>query len=366
MMPPQRIAQLPIRPDWLATRNEPALEPGQALIDAHHHLFDRPGNRYLLDDLLEDLGAGHRVVGTVFVQARAAYRTAGPEALRPVGETEFAREAGEAAASRGAPGVAAAIVGFADLTLGDAVRPVLEAHVRAAGGRFRGIRHVLAWDHDVRLLNPAYPTTEDMMDSPAFRAGLAQLAAMGLGFDAWLHQHQIPRLAALAGRMPDLPIVLDHCGGVLGAGLYEGRRDEGFASWSKAIRDLAARPNVTMKIGGLGMGLSGFGFDRAPRAPSSQELAAAWRPWVETCIDAFGAARCMFESNFPADKASYGYVVGWNAMKRLAAGATLSEKADLFWRSAARFYRIDGFAGIAENAVPFPASPALPDQTAPG
>lgn len=343
----------------VAVRREAPLDPSQPIVDAHHHLFDRPGNRYLLDDFAEDLDTGHNVVATVFVQARAAYRTAGPAALRPVGETEFACGLAERAEARGLGDVCAGIVGHADLLLGDAVRPVLDAHVAAGGGRFRGIRHILAWDADARLLNPAYPTTEAMMASPAFRAGFAHLAPLGLSFDAWLHFHQIPRLIDLARAFPEVPIALDHCGGILGVGAYAGSRDEVFAAWIAAMRALAGCANVSVKIGGLGMALCGFGLESAALAPSSADLAAAWRPWVEGCIATFGTDRCMFESNFPADRVSYGYAVGWNAMKRLVAGAGASETDDLFWRTAARFYRLSLDRG--ESAGEAPRSARLPE-----
>jgi L-fuconolactonase len=288
------------------------------------------------------------VRATVFVQARAMYRATGAEEMRPVGETEFANGiAAQSASSRyGEARICAGIVGYADLRLGDRVQPVLEAHVRAAGGtrseggRFCGIRHIAAWDPDPAILNPAYPTTEDMLDSAEFRAGFAHLAPLGLSYDAWMYFHQIPRLVALARNFPETLIVLDHCGGILGVGRYAGHRDEVFTNWSNALRELAACPNVMIKLGGLGMPLSGFGFGMQELAASSIELAEAWRPWMETCIDTFGSRRCMFESNFPADKVCYGYGVGWNAMKRVAAGASDDEKDDLFWRSAARFYRL--------------------------
>lgn len=337
-----------IRPDWLATQQEEPLDPGQLIVDAHHHLYDRPGSRYLLDDMLADLRSGHDVRATVFVQARAMLRADGPDDMKPIGETEFANGVAAMCAS-GAYGdmrVCAAIVGFADLRLGDAVRTVLEAHIgiaggaAAAGGRFRGIRHIAAWDPDPALLNPAYPTTEDMLATPEFRAGFAHLATLGLSYDAWLYFHQIPRLTALARAFPATPIVLNHCGGIVRTGRHIGRRDEVFTQWSAALRELATCPNVMVKLGGLGMRLSGFGFEAREHAPSSAKLADAWRPWIAGCIEAFGPGRCMFESNFPTDKGSYGYGVGWNAMKRIAAGASDYEKADLFWRSAARFYRL--------------------------
>lgn len=329
-------------PDRLAALPEEPLDAGQRIVDSHHHLYDRPGTRYLLDEILSDLHSGHDVRATVFVQARAMLRTGGPEAMKAIGETEFANAVADKCAS-GAYGntrVCAAIVGFADLRLGDAVRPVLEAHIAAGGGRFRGIRHVAAWDADTTLLNPAYPTSEDMLAAPAFRAGFARLEAMGLTFDAWLFFHQLPRLTALARAFPQTQIVLNHCGGIVRTGSYASRKNEIFVLWSNALRELATCPNVMVKLGGLGMALSGFGFDARANPPSSIDLAAAWRPWMERCIETFGPARCMFESNFPADKVSYGYGTGWNAMKRIATGASADEKADLFWRSATRFYRL--------------------------
>lgn len=337
-----------IRHDWLAAQQEPPLDPGQPIIDAHHHLYDRPGARYLLEDMLADLRGGHDVRATVFVQARSMLRATGPEAMKPVGETEFANGVAAMCASGGYGDVrlCAGIVGFADLRLGDAVRPVLEAHIAAgggplsAGGRFRGVRHPVAWDPDHDLTNPAYPSTEDMLETYEFRRGFAHLAEAGLSFDAWLFFHQIPRLTALARAFPETPIVLDHCGGILGIGRYAGQRQEVYAQWAASLRELATCPNVMVKLGGLGMRLSGFDFESGVSAPSSHELADTWRPWIETCIDAFGTKRCMFESNFPVDKGSYGYCVGWNAMKRIVAGASADEKADLFWQSASRFYRL--------------------------
>ncbi len=334
---------LPVRADWLAASAEPALEPALPIIDPHHHLWDRPGWRYLLDEFLADIReGGHDIRATVFIQARAMHRATGPEAMQPVGETEFANgiAAMSASGGYGKTQLCAGIVGFADLRLGDAVRPVLEAHIAAGGGRFRGIRHIATWDPDPVMLNPAYQPAEDMLDSPAFRAGFAHLGALGLSYDAWLYFHQIPRLVSLARAFPQVPIVLDHCGGILRIGRYARKGEEVFAQWSAHIRELATCPNVMVKLGGLGMRQPGFGFEARERAPNSMELAEAWRPWMETCIAAFGTARCMFESNFPVDKGGYAYGVGWNAMKRIAAGASAEEKADLFRRSAARFYRL--------------------------
>lgn len=298
------------------------------------------------DELLADAGSGHNLRATVYVQARSMLREDGPAELRPVGETAFANAV--AAARTRAPYICAGIVGYADLKIGAAVRPVLEAHVQAAGGsssspgRFRGIRQIALWDADPTLANPAYETSESMLDSDAFRSGFAELAPLGLSFDAWILFHQIPRLTRLARDFPQTQIVLNHCGGVAGIGAYAGRRDEVFAAWSRALHELAACRNVWVKIGGLGSRLAGFGFAERERAPSSEELAEAWRPWARTAMELFGPERCMFESNFPMDKGSYSWVVGWNAFKRLAEDLSEDEKDDLCWRSAARFYLLPG------------------------
>jgi predicted TIM-barrel fold metal-dependent hydrolase len=240
----------------------------------------------------------------------------------------------------GATRVCEGIVGHADMLLGTAVEPVLAAHVAAGGGRFRGIRHITAWDADPTIMNPAYSPPKGVMADPRFRDGLRTLGRLGLSFDAWLYHPQIDELADLARAVPETPVVLDHVGGPLAIGPYAGRRDETFPGWARSIRALAGCPNVHVKLGGLGMRINGFGFETGGAPPTSEALARAWRPYVETCIEAFGARRCMFESNFPVDKGSYGYGVFWNAAKRLIAGASAVEKHDLLAATAQRFYRL--------------------------
>jgi predicted TIM-barrel fold metal-dependent hydrolase len=322
---------------------EAAIEPAQPIIDAHHHLYDREHLRYLLPEFTADLSSGHNIRATVFVQARSMYRMDGPARLRPVGETEFVRKiASEAAGDRRLNArLCDAIVGYADLMLGDAVREVLDAHLEAGDGHFRGIRHIVAWDSDASLLNPAYPTFPGMLASDRFRAGFAQLGRLGLSFDAWLFFHQLDDLADLARDFPDTRIILNHCGGILGIGGYAGQSQHVFDVWRASIIELARHPNVWVKIGGFGMKLAGFqsqpDFARTP----SRELAHSWRPWAETCIEAFGAQRCMLESNFPADRTNLTYGKLWNAMKWLVADAGEEDKRDLFWRSAAKAYRLE-------------------------
>ena len=333
----------PVRQAWLDRRKEPILEPELPIVDPHHHLWQRPGWRYLLDDLLLDTNSGHNIVATVFVQANSMYRDKGPVEMRPVGETEFVNgvAAMSASGTYGKTRVAAGIVGHADLTLGSRVEPVLAALSRAGGDRFRGIRHITAWDADATFLNPAYPVPPRLLADKTFREGFAVLNRLGLSFDAWLYHPQIDEVSDLAAAFPDARIVLNHVGGPIGIGAYRGKRNEVFSRWKASIKTLATHQNVFIKVGGLGMALNGFGFDEQTEPTSSEMLAATFRPYVETCLESFGTARSMFESNFPVDKASYSYPVFWNACKLLAKGASGTEKVDLFARTAARFDRLD-------------------------
>jgi predicted TIM-barrel fold metal-dependent hydrolase len=335
---------LPVRQDWLDRRNEPILEPELPIVDPHHHLWDRAGWRYLLDDLLADTNSGHNILATVFVQARAFHKADGPVELQPVGETEFVNGVAAMTASGiyGKIRACAGIVANADLSLGSRVEPVLEAHVRAGGGRFRGIRHIVAYDDDPQVRNPAFSSLPGLLGDKKFREGFAVLHRLGYSFDAWLYHPQIDELASLADAFPDARIVLNHVGGPVGINAY--KHKEVFPGWKTSIEALAKRQNVHVKLGGLGMRIGGFGFEQHADPPSSQTLADTWRPYIETCIAAFGPARGMFESNFPVDKGSYSYPAFWNACKLLAKGASAAEKADLFAGTAKRFYQLEGIA----------------------
>ena len=340
---PRAYPHPPVREEWLGLLHEDIIEPALPIVDPHHHLWDRPGDRYMLDELLADTGAGHDVVATVFIECGSAYRTDGPEALRPVGETEFvARVAAEAERRGGPTRVCAGIVGRVDFRLADQVDAALAAHVAAGAGRFRGIRQSGAWDAAIvsRVPGPRPPPPAHMFADPAFRSGFSRLAHFGMSFEAWIYHPQIPEATDLARAHPDIPIVLDHVGGPLGVGPYRGQHDTAFQDWRAAIGELARCPNAHVKLGGLAMAINGYDFHERPLPPSSDELAEAWRPWIEVAIEAFGARRCMFESNFPVDKGMCSYPVLWNAFKRLAAGASAEEKAALFRDSATRFYRL--------------------------
>lgn len=341
--PSTNSAYIAVRQDWLDRRREPILEPELPIVDPHHHLWDRTGWRYLLDDLLADTGSGHNIIATVFVQCRAMYRASGPVEMKPVGEAEFVNGVAAMCASGfyGSAKICGGIVGHADLGLGARVEPVLTALMRAGGDRFRGVRHITAWDDDASISNPAYTPPPGQLGDRTFREGFAVLGRFGLSFDAWLYHPQIRELASLARAFPNTNIVLDHVGGPVAIGPYAGKRDEIFPAWKSSIQDLASCPNVYVKLGGLGMRINGYSFHEQTDPPSSETLATTWRPYIETCIEAFGPSRCMFESNFPVDKGSYSYPVFWNACKLLAKGASQSEKAELFSGTAQRFYRLD-------------------------
>lgn len=330
-------------PEWLAQVTEAALEPALPIIDPHHHLWDHPGSRYQLDELMADIGEGHNIRATVFVECKSMYRADGPDAMKPVGETEYVNgiAAQSASGQYGETRVAAAIVGFADLRLGRAVDDVLEAHMARAPERFRGIRHASAFDDspDVRASHTLPP--KGLLGLPAFREGFKRLGAYNLSFDAWLYHRQIPELTALARAHPETPIIFDHFGGPIGIGPYEGKRAEIFAQWRHDVAELAACPNVTAKLGGINMAVNGFGWHKRATPPTSDELAAATRDWYLHSIDVFGPERCMFESNFPVDKLSCSYGVLWNAFKKIAKGFSAAEKAALFHDTAARVYRLD-------------------------
>ncbi len=331
---------------WLAQVQEDTLEPELPICDPHHHLWDdRPERvepRYLIDEILADINSGHNIVSTVFVQCSAMHRADGPEAMKPVGETEFVNGIAAMSASGlyGSARIAAAIVGTADLALGDGVAAVLEAHLRAGGGRFRGIRHIAAWDASGAAINARPMPPAHLYLDANFRAGYAHLESHNMSFEGWCYHPQIPELTDLARTFPNITIILNHFGGPLGVGPYAGKRDEILPQWRADITELATCDNVVAKLGGINMDINGFGWHEQARPPSSTELMEATRPYYEHTIEQFGVDRCMFESNYPVDKQSCSYNVLWNSFKRLTETYSADEKAKLYHDTAARVYRI--------------------------
>ena len=354
---------------WLRQTPEAAIDREQPIIDAHHHLWDwlprieldTPSKsedgaqygysalplRYLGDELMDDArGGGHNVINTVYIECMAMYRAdGGAEAC--VGETEFANGIAAMADSNlyGADArCCGAIVGFADLTLGAEVEPILRAH-QAASSRFRGIRHAYAWHESPDIGNAQHPPVDNqgLLARADFRAGFALLDGLDLSFDCWGYHTQLGEVEDLAKAFPGVTIILDHIGGPIAKGPLAGERDgKVFAEWRRGIRSLSRCPNVVVKLGGCGMPAYGWGYSEREKPPTSKEMAAAWQPYFAELIDAFGAQRCMFESNFPIDKVACSYTNLWNAYKRISAalGLSASEKDQLFYGCAARIYQI--------------------------
>ena len=326
---------------WLAKLEEDVLEPGLPIVDPHHHLWLRDGYTYLMPELAADIYCGHNIAATVFAECHSMYRKDGPEEERSLGETEFVTgQAAMSASGEFGPAWACAVMfGNVDMTLGAAAEPLLERHIEASGGRFRGVRYSTGWDADDRIRSVA--PESGMLVEGKVKEAASILARLGLALDSWLYHPQLDEVAELADALPDLTIVLNHVGSPILGGPYRGRRDEAFAEWRERIRRVGERENVYVKLGALPIRMPDFAGDRS-LPPGSEEVAAAWRPWIETCIEAFSPARAMYESNFPVQKRWCSYQVCWNAFKRISQAATATEKVDLFAGAAARAYRIDG------------------------
>ncbi len=331
--------------EWLSrAAPEPALEPELPIVDPHVHLRDK-GFRYFIEEYAKDIAqSGHNIEAMVYAEGHAMYRAHGPEHLKCVGETEFAVGMAAMAASGKytSTKVAAGIVGFADLTLGDRTRELLQAHVQAANGRFRGVRQRAKWDVDPVVRGPICADGPGLYLDAQFGKGLDVLTSMGLSFDASIFHPQLPDVIALARAHPDANIVLIHSGSPVTHASYAGKDAQVHADWLAGIKELATCPNVSVKMGGLLMCLEQFDFTKLALPPSSEHFARVWRPYIEPCIEAFGAHRCMASSNFPVDAAGMRYGTVWNAFKRITAGCSADEKRWIYSDAAKRVYRLGG------------------------
>ncbi len=326
--------------EWLDQVIEEVVEPDRRIVDPHHHLWRRPKTyNYLLGDLWLDTGSGHRIEKTVFVEANAGYRDYGPEHLRCVGETEFVVRMAEES-EHGGPGraVISGIVGHADLMLGERVEEILTEHIDAAGGRFRGIRHIAA--RDPELAGAARWAKEDLYLNENYRQGSKVLGSLGLTQDCWHLHPQNPSFVKMARAVPETTFILNHFGTPVGVGPYKGHREEIFDKWRGDITEIAKCPNVFVKLGGLAMPINGFGWNERQTPPTSDEMVEAQRGYYVHAIEAFRPERCMFESNFPVEKVSVSYPVLWNVFKKIVADFSEDEKDALFYGTAARVYRI--------------------------
>jgi L-fuconolactonase len=327
--------------NWLSLTTEEVVEPRLPIIDPHHHLWDRPNDRYMLEELVADTRT-HNVRQTVFIECGSMYRASGPDEFKVVGETEFVQGIAAVSASGryGEFRAAAGIVGTADLRLGDRVQPVLEAQMAASPQRFRGIRHRAAWaDKTVAPTQPA-DLPEHVLLDPAFRKGYSHLRQYGMTFEGWVYHTHIADLTDLARAFPDTTIIFNHLGGPIGVGSYAGRRDEVFKAWKPAVAALAKCPNVVAKVGGIQMIVNGFGWHERKQPPTSDDLLKANGDWYRYIIEQFGPNRCMFESNFPVDKLSCSYTAVWNQFKKLTQKFSADERTAMFHDTAMRVYRL--------------------------
>ena len=335
------IARMGVRNDWLDQVREEPIDPDREIVDPHHHLWNRNGSVYELDQLWSDTAAGHNVTQTVFIECRASYREDGPEHLRPVGETEYVAAIADASDADPSKASIAGIVAHADLRLPlEQLDKVLDAHEAASGGRFRGIRHAGAFEPQAEALAIPGRGPAALYADPDFRRGVAHLGTRGLTYDTWNYHHQIPAFRDLAEACPDTTMVLDHFGTPLGVGQYEGQRAEIFARWKDDIAAVAQCPNVAAKLGGMAMPDNGYGWHECESPPTSDEFVEVQAGWYHHTIGCFGAERCMFESNFPVDRVSIGYGVLWNGLKKIAADYDEAAREAMFSGTARRIYRL--------------------------
>lgn len=330
-----------VRENWLALAVEAPLDPAQPIIDAHHHLWNRPSypydDRAFLDEITT---SGHSISNTVFIECRTHYDETLPVVFQSLGETRWAADLHRP----GTPAIAAAIVGFADLSIGERVDAVLEHHMEVAQGRLRGIRNIVAHNADPRVRSTIYDAPGGFLAADDTRAGLSRLSQRGLSFETWLYHTQMDELRAVAEAFPDLTVIADHLGGPLGVGPYEGQRDEVFKVWRRNMAAFARLPNTRVKVSGAGMAALGFGFSQRENPPSSQDIASSLKPWFEVLLECFGPKRIMFASNFPVDKPAFSYGVMWNAFKRLAGDLSPDERNAVFHDTAASTYRLPSSA----------------------
>ncbi len=319
---------------WLNLNVEKAIDPELPICDSHHHLRRLEEQRYLAADFLRDASGGHNIKQSVVIQSVVNLQKGPGGGMTPVEETEFVMR--EISSIKFDIDVAAGFVGFADLTLGNAVAPILESHLAAGKNRFSGIRFIPPRDPGVTET----PNTKSVLSEPKFQEGLANLRKHNLTYELMLRPHMFTELAGLAKKFQDTPIIVDHIGWTGDIGKDEKQRKENIECWKRRMSLLVPCNNVYIKLGGLGIGMFGFGWNKRATPPGSTELAEAIVPYYLYCIEQFSVKRCMLESNFPVDKESYSYTNLWNALKRMTKGFSKAELGALFHDTAAQVYRL--------------------------
>ncbi|MBF8668354.1 amidohydrolase family protein [Pseudomonas putida] len=326
--------------DGATAREEAIIDAKLPIIDAHHHFWDEAHGKfdYLISDLMSDVRSGHNIVQTVYCECEYGFRQSGPEELRPVGETEYVMSTLAAAGSE-AGNLCNGLMMYADMTLGAGVQPVLDAHRAVAGRRFKGIRYIAA--HDPSPLVRSFVPEGGVLGLPAVKEAVACLASNGLTFETFVFHPQLEEVARLAAAVPNATIVVSALGGPVTVGPFKGKNREVFENWRASMSELAKQPNVYMQIGGFGAKMYGLGFHSSESKPSTEELASAWQPYFDVCLDAFGASRCLVASNFPQDIAVTSYRQLWNVFKYMSRGLSEQEKLDIFSRTSTKVYSLD-------------------------
>lgn len=307
-------------------------------IDPHHHLWDRGGERYLVDEFSVDLAVVGSPEGTVYVECLNSYRESGSKHLRSLGEAQFfvdlIRDPDSALRN-----IVTGFVGNGDLALGHDLADVLDGYADIAGESFRGVRYCVAWDKDERI-HTAFETHRGMLLQSNLGDSVAYLRHRGLSLDLWVYFTQLDEVKHFLAKNPGVEVVLNHCGGPIGVGRFAGKREEVFCSWRKGLADVAAHEEVCIKFGGLGMALAGFGWHKRDKWPVISDYVQAWRPYFDVCLELFGPERIMFESNFPVDRKGCDYGSLWSAFLGLADNLSDSERDALFFSTARRVYRL--------------------------
>ena len=337
---------LDVRPSWLNKLKEKPILPNLNIIDPHHHLWDVGFGRYYVEELLEDINtSGHNIKATVYIMSSSnteIYLKNGPEEFKPLSEIEFATNEGKRAdlIKNNKVKVNASIVGSLDLTYGNKLKPVIEKGLEISEGRLKGIRMLLAAHPDPRIKSGAVKSDLSLMSHPKFIEGAKCLIDAGLSLDFWIYHTQLGEMEKIARTLPELSIILNHIGGPIHLGEYEGKQALTHREWRTAMMRLSRLPNIKVKLGGLGMEVNGAKFHLNQDPPYSFELANIWKPWIYETINMFGVDKCMFESNFPVDKGSCSYGSLWNAFKIISENMSDNEKNKLFYENAAKIYKI--------------------------
>jgi L-fuconolactonase len=284
------------------------------IIDAHHHVWD-----LAVRDQPWLNGADKAAIRRTFTvdDLRPAARAAGVGATVLVQTVTVAAETPEMLAVADADPLVAGVVGWTDLT-SPAIADELARLAGGPGGRWlAGIRHQVQEEPD-----------PDWLRRPDVIRGLRAVAAAGLAYDLVILPHQLPAATYAAAAVPGLTLVLDHAakprvaGGELGG-------------WAAAVREFAALPNTTCKLSGL--------VTEAPQGAARAAFAAV----ADVVLDAFGAERVMFGSDWPVCLLVSDYAAVLALARSLTAGLSAAERAAVFGATAARAYRL-GVTGAGD------------------